>query len=284
MTDLNALKEQRTALEAELEELEASLPGLEEAVATAPTNWSHLAMETGSPQATAAREELEATRSRIQIIAPNSYGNGALDRLDKQIAHIEAVAKADERISKASADEKEAGERVARLSASIARIAQRVEEMHATENSGEEAAREAEREAAQAIAKATATGDEKAGSAAQAKMNKAIDAARSAKSMREANLPLISAFEAESAALEKQLATARREEDTARQARRRATAAKLGDEWDRAVGVLTAIGARLIAEGGVGYPLNKLKLPMFAPGEKVIDHDDLRAQAKGAAA
>ncbi|WP_312842436.1 hypothetical protein [Stutzerimonas nitrititolerans] len=284
MTDLNALKDQRAALQAELEELEASLPALEEAVATAPTNWSHLAMPIGSPQSTAAREELEAARTRIQIIAPNSYGNGALDRLDKQIAHIEAVAKADERISQASAEEKEAGERVARLSASIGRIAQRVEEMQTAELSAEESAQEAEREAAQAIAKATASGDEKATSAAQAKMNKAIDGARSAKALKEANLPLISAMEAETAALEKQLATARREEDTARQTRRRASAAKLGEEWDKAVDVLVAIGARLIAEGGVDYPLNKLKLPTFAPGKKTIDHDTLRAHAKGEAA
>lgn len=284
MTDLNALKEQRAALVTELEQLEASLPALEEAVATAPTNWSHLAMETGSPQGTAAREALMAAQSRIRIIASNCYGNGALDRLDKQIAHIEAVAKEDEQIGKATVEEKEAGERVARLSASIGRIAQRVEEMQTAELSAEESAREAEREAAQAIAKATASGDEKATGAAQAKMNKAIDGARSAKALKEANLPLISAMEAETAALEKQLATARREEDAARQIRRRASAAKLGEEWDKAVDVLVAIGARLIAEGGVDYPLHKLKVPTFAPGDKVIDHDVLRAQAKGEAA
>ncbi|MEN2506886.1 hypothetical protein V8Z77_08235 [Stutzerimonas stutzeri] len=284
MTDLNALKDQRAALVAELEELEASLPALKEAVTTAPSNWSHLAMPIGSPQSKAAHEALEAATTRIQIIAPNVYGTGALDRLGTQIAHIEAVATADERISRASAEEKEAGEQVARLSASIERIAQRGEEMHTKAQSAEEVARAAEREAAQAMAKATATGDDKARSAAQDKMNKAIDAVRAAQSMREANLPLITAFEAELAALEKQLATARREEDTARQARRSATAAKLGDEWDRAVGVLTAIGARLISEGGVSSPLNQLKLPMFAPGEKVIDHDYLRAQAKAEAA
>lgn len=284
MTDLNALKEQRAALAAELEELEASLPALKEAVATAPSNWSHLAMPIGSPQSKAAREALEAATTRIQIIAPNVYGNGALDRLEKQIAHIEAVAKADERISIASAEEKETGEQVARLSASIARIAQRGEELHTKAQSAEEVARAAEREAAQAMAKATATDDEKARSDAQAKMNKAIDAVRAAQSMREANRPLISAFEAETLALEKQLATARCAENAAREARRSAIAAKLGSEWDQAVGVLTAIGVRLISEGGVSSPLNRLELPMFAPGEKVIDHDYLRAQAKAEAA
>lgn len=284
MTDLNALKEQRAALEAELEKLEASLPALEEAVATAPTNWSHLGMEIGSPEGTAAREAVAAAQSRIQCIAHNDYGSGALDRLDQQIAHIEALASADERISKASADEKEAAARTARLEASIARIAQRIEEMHTAEQSAKESAQEAEHEAAQAMAKATASGDEKAASAAQAKMNKAIEGARSAKAMQEANLPLISAMEAETAALEKQLAAAQREEDASRQARRRASAIKLGNEWDQAVGVLVAIGARLITEGGIAYPLNKLKLPTFAPGDKVIDHDALRAHANGQAA
>ena len=284
MTDLNALKDQRAALAAELEELEANLPALREAVATAPTNWSHLAMPIGSPQSKAAHEALEAATTRIQIIGDSAGSLGAIGRLDQQIAHIEAVAKADEQIGKASADEKEAGERVARLSASIARIVQRVGEMRATEDDAEQSALEAEREAAQAIAKATASGDDKAAAAAQAKMNKAVDGARSAKAMREANLPLIGAFEAESAALEKQLLTARREEDTARQARRRAMAAKLGDEWDRAADALTAIGARLISEGGVRHPLDKLELPLFAPDRKALDYDALRELARSVAA
>ncbi|MFV0455751.1 MAG: hypothetical protein ACK5NQ_12320 [Pseudomonas sp.] len=284
MTDLKALKEQRAALEAELEELEASLPALEDAVATAPTNWSHLAMETGSPQSDAAREALMAAQSRIQLIAPNDYSTGAIDRLDQQIAHLEALANADKQISKAAAEENEAANRCARLSTSISRIAQRIEDMHAAEHSAEESAQEAEREAAQAVAKATASGDEKALSAAQAKMNKAIDAVRSAKAVKESNLPLISAMDAETAALEKQLVVAQREEDTARRARRSASAIKLGNEWDQAVSVLVAIGARLITEGGIDYPLTKLKLPTFAPGDKVIDHSELRAKARSEAA
>lgn len=284
MTELNALLEQRAALEAELEKLEASLPALEEAVATAPTNWSHLAMETGSPQGEAARVALMAAQSRMQIIAHNDYGSGALDRLDQQIAHLEALANAEEQISKAAAEENEASERCARLSASISRIAQRIEEMHTAEHSAEESAQEAEREAAQAVAKATASGDEKALNAAQAKMNKAVDAARSAKAMKESNVPLISAMDAETAALEKQLAMAQREEDAARRARQRASAIKLGNEWDQAVSVLVAIGARLITEGGIDYPLTNLKLPTFAPGGKVIDHGELRAKACSEAA
>jgi hypothetical protein len=284
MTDLNALKEQRDALEAELAELEANLPGLRHAVETAPTDWNYLAHPIWSPEATAAREALSAAEVRIQILAGGSRSLGEIGRLEEQIAHIEAVACADEQISKTAKEKQEAAARCARLSASLERIARQLESIRAEHAQASEAAQVAEREAAQAIAKATASGDTKASNAAQAQMKKAIDDARAVSTAQDTNKALVSALEAEAAALEKQLVTAQREEDAAHRAWQSASATKLGNEWDQVVDTLAAIGARLVSEGGVQYELRDLNLPMFAPDRKRVDFDSLKELARGQAA
>lgn len=284
MTDLNALKEQRDALEAELAELEANLPGLIHAVETSPLAWNQYGHTISTPESNAAREALEKARTRIQLLSSNGWSEGAISRLNKQIAHIEAVACADEQISKRAKEKQEAAARCARLSASLERIARQLESIRAEHAQASEAVQEAEREAAQAIAKATASGDTKASNAAQAQMKKAIDDARAVSTAQDTNKALVSALEAEAAALEKQLVAAQREEEAAHRAWQSASATKLGNEWDQVVDTLVAIGTRLVSEGGVQYELKSLKLPLFAPERKDVDFDQLRALARGQAA
>lgn len=284
MTDLNALKEQRDALEAELAELEANLPGLIHAVETSPLAWNQYGHTISTPESNAAREALEKVRTRIQLLSSNGWSEGAISRLNKQIAHIEALACADEQISKTAKEKQEASARCARLSASIDRIAQQLESIRSEYAQAAEAAQVAEREAAQAIAKATASGDTKASNAAQAQMKKAIDDARAVSTAQDTNKALVSALEAEASALEKQLVTAQREEEAAHRAWQSASATKLGNEWDQVVDTLVAIGTRLVSEGGVQFELKSLKLPLFAPERKEVDFDQLRALARGQAA
>lgn len=284
MTDLNALKEQRDALEAELAELEANLPGLRHAVETAPLTGNKFGWQIPTPERNEASAAVTQAEARIRQIARHNIHGSLLGDLDTRIAHIEALACADEQISKTAKEKQEAAASCARLSASIDRIAQQLESIRSEHAQAAEAAQVAEREAAQAIAKATASGDTKASNAAQAQMKKAIDDARAVSTAQDTNKALVSALEAEASALEKQLVTAQREEEAAHRAWQSASATKLGNEWDQVVDTLVAIGTRLVSEGGVQFELKSLKLPLFAPERKEVDFDQLRALARGQAA
>lgn len=277
MKNLNELQQQRETLLAEQLELAATLPALEEAERTAPNNWNHLGHPIGSPEKTAATEQRQEAEQGLAHIA------SSVERIDKDIAYLELLAAADADISAANTDAQQAGERVKRLTDSSHRIAAQIAQILSDEGQATEAARLAEQLAAKEMATATASGDSKASKEAQAMMTEAIGATRAAKAQIEANQPLVSALEAEASALSEQLEAARKQEEAAIGSGRRASCTKLGAEWDRAAEVLKAIGASLVSNG-TRYPLTALKLPTFAPGDKVITHEELRAIASSKAA
>jgi hypothetical protein len=277
MKTLNELQEHRAALVAEQIELTATLPALEEAERIAPVNWNYLGNPIGSPEKTAAMERRHEVEQCLTSMA------STVARIDKDIAYLELLASADSEIAAARTEAQQAGECAKRLTDSSHRIAERMAQIHSDEEQATEDANLAEQVAAQEMAKATASGDSKASKAAQARMIEAIEATRAAKAQTEANLPLVSALEAEARALAEQLETARKQKGTAIESGRRATCTRLGAEWDQAAGILQTIGASLVNQG-VRYPLTGLKLPTFAPGDKTITHDHLRAIASKEAA
>lgn len=270
MKNLNELQQQREALIAEQIEFAAALPALEEAERTSPTDWNFLGNPIGSPAKTAATERRQEAEQCLANIATT------VGKLDKEIAYLELLAAADSEIAAANTEAQQAGERVKRLADSSHRIAEQIARILSDEGQATEVARLAEGLAAQQMAKATASGDSKASKAAQALMTEAIVAIRAAKAQTEANQPLVSALEAEASALAEQLDAARKQEESAIASGRRASCIKLGAEWDQTAAALKAIGASLVSNG-TRYPLTGLKLPTFAPGNKLITHDDLRA-------
>ncbi|MGX5217495.1 hypothetical protein ACVTMO_02400 [Pseudomonas segetis] len=277
MKDLNVMQQTRTALLAEQEELNAQLPELLEIERTAPKDWNYLGHPVSTPEGDIATQKRMDVSGRVESITSK------IKRLDQDIAYLELLERSEQDIAQARAKKQEAHERVERLLTSTQRIAERVEQIHHDEELADEQARLAEQEAAELMAKATASGDSKASKAAQVKMDEAITAARLATEKREHNQPLIRALESESAALEELLTAARKEESDAMSAERSAMCRKLGAQWDEASAALKAIGVELVKQD-VRYPLTRLNIPTFAPGDHSITHDALLNAARSKAA
>ncbi|MFI8480147.1 hypothetical protein ACIGCM_06210 [Pseudomonas sp. NPDC078700] len=277
MKDLNAMQQTRTALLAEQEELNAQLPELLEIERTAPLNWNFLGNPVSTPEGDRATQIRMDAEGRVDSIISE------VKSLDQKIAYLELLAVTEQNIDQANLKKQEAHERVERLLTSTQRIAERLEQIHHDEELADEQARLAEQEAAELMAKATASGDNKASKAAQVKMDEAIMSARLATEKREHNQPLIRALESESAALEELLTTARQEESEASSAERSAICTKLGAQWDEASEALQAIGVEL-AKQNVQWPLTRLNIPTFAPGNRSITHDALLRVARSKAA
>ncbi|MFI8482898.1 hypothetical protein ACIGCM_20250 [Pseudomonas sp. NPDC078700] len=268
MKDLNAMQQTRTALLAEQEELNAQLPELLEIERTAPKDWNYLGHAVSTPEGDVATQNRMDVSGRVDSIT------SAVKRLDQDIAYLELLEATEQNIAQAKGKKQEAHERVERILASTQRITETLAQIHSDEELADEQARLAEQEAAELMAKATASGDSKASKAAQIKMDEAIKEAHSATKKREHNQPIIRALESESTALEELLATARKEESDARSAERSAMRTKLGAQWDEATAALKAIGVELVTQD-VRYPLTRLHIPTFAPGNVSITHDDL---------
>lgn len=265
--DLNQLKQQRRDLIDERERLEADLPSLEGAIEKAPTEW-HLGNVAGSEESREARAALSTAEARIRSIASN------LQQIDECIAYLGNLASATDRIALAMQQEKDAAARVASIAESLARVRNHLDQLQINTEQSLQQARDVETAAAQEMARATASGDKKAGKAAQAQVDAAGQAAKAARASAEANAPLVAALEAETAALTDQLAEAQRAESAAQDEQREAICIRLGAKWDSAAATLAGIGAQLVAQGMRDH-LSGLKLPTFAPGSQTITLTDL---------
>ncbi|KIQ03914.1 MULTISPECIES: hypothetical protein [Pseudomonas] len=277
MQELNELKQELATLTTDKESLELRYAELQKVESEAPQNWSHLGNAVGSSEFYAAQEQRMTAGMQLDEV------KSRIERLNRRIQYLEQLAGANKAILAANEAELLARQSVERLEASAKRIAGKLTEMRKANRTAFEQASHAEQEAAQSIATAASSGEPTAEKAAQTKMAKAAEGMAKVKAERQANQPLLRAFEAEATTISGQLEVAQEQLRSAIAASSRAMALKLGADWDQAAGALVAIGAELIKHGA-GHQLTSLKVPTFAPGNRTYTQYELRDLANGKAA
>lgn len=269
MSELKDLKKELATLEAEHAALGVRYAELEKEEDEAPKKWNFIGNPIGSPELYAAQE------ARSDVGVQMQHAENRMAWLSTRIRYLEELAGADAAIAKAQSSEQVKSERVARIGESLSRVIEQLEQLNAEAVQAIEQRQKDEQEAAQALATATASGDNKALDIAKTQMSTAVDAGRESRAKQEANMPFISALEAEAEALRQQLSSAQDEQRKAASVVNAAQRLKKGAEWDRAVAVLVEHGMELVALG-VDYQLSALDVPTFAPGGSKVNRDSLR--------
>ncbi|MNZ23755.1 hypothetical protein D3C78_408800 [compost metagenome] len=264
---------EKASVIAKLEKLKEALPGLQRAEREAPVTRNFL----GNPIPTA--EARAATAARQEVAGEIAALEGRLIWLDQQISHMEQVVNADAQIAEGQKLEVNAQGKVDRLSDSIQRVRQRVEQIQQEQQQAEATAANDLLGAVQTLAKATASGEASAMTAAQAAVQAATVACRQAGLGAENNAALLAALEAEAEALRLESDHAESELTAARNKVKAGLRAKYGAEWDKLADELFKVGAKL-ASVAVQYPLSQVKVPRLRPGAASFDYADLLSAAR----
>lgn len=233
----------------------------------------------GSYYSPADQAPNRVTVNQVPQSAEMSKAIGSLERsisdmrsvlagLDRKIAFLVEVASADNALQAAREDLAEAEDTAAELERKRRLVSQKLQHIQAEYDGELESARALENEATDAYASAVGEGDAKAESAATAKLRKATAALQEAQAKQPGMQKVIDALEAESNALDSQLAAAIAVAAEARNGMYRAAAIKLGVQWDKVATELVEIGGKLLAAqqlcGMASKPMDDLHVPLFS--------------------
>lgn len=234
----------------------------------------------------------ELQQQRADLMARLEALDGTQDeqvapRIEKQIAQLEQLISAPERLAAADAAEKDATAQSERLATSRKLVTDRIEQLRNDAALAIESAKFAEQGAADEIAQAVASADNKAAKIAQGKMDAASEAIRAALASANTGESLVRALEAQAAALEQQMEAAQQRSQEARTTARSAQRLMLSAEWDAAAEHLATIGAQLVnlLPSHGYYCMKALNVPMYlVQNQYPLTREDLLRMSDGKAA
>lgn len=234
----------------------------------------------------------ELQQQRTDLVAQLEALDGTQDeqvapRIEKQIAQLEQLISAPERLAAADAEEKDAAAQSGRLAESHKLVTDRIEQLRNEAAQAIESAQLAEQGAADEIAKAVAGGDNNAAKIAQGKMDAAGKAIRAAQTCADAGNSLIRALEAQAEALTQQMEAAQQRAQVARTNAHSAQRLMLSAEWDAAAEHLATIGAQLVnlLPNHGYYCMKALNVPMYlVKNQYPLTREDLLRMSDGKAA
>jgi hypothetical protein len=201
---------------------------------------------------------------------------------DKVLAYWRSVEESGTMAASAKQAAEDAEARGDELEARTARLRLRIEAMQFESETAEKQAIDAESVATQSYAAALSIGDEKAGKAALAEIQKAQAAVSAVQSKARSDASIIEALTQEIKSLEQQAAAAREEADTQRKAAHGAQLIGLQAQWDETAETLLAVGrkiAQVADTGGLPTGLSRLRVPVFSPERDYIGENDIREVA-----
>lgn len=275
---MNELKKQREELIAERDALEANIPVQLAAWRDTPNVW-HNGNCVGSPEATAAMEEISADESRVRSITAE------LEKLDNEISYRESLENAEQTKTQARQLMSDSTSAVSMLEGKRGLLFGRLQAIQKDMELALEAARQAELDAANLYARSIASGDSKGEKTANSEMQKASNQLVEADEHARRQELLTTALQAEIDSLDAQIAHAQKQGHEAQSAALAATEIALGDEWNHLAEQLVVVGARILAanrhRGGAGMALSRLSIPGFGPSARELQRDDVLDSSKG---
>jgi hypothetical protein len=267
--------EQRAELVQEIEQLETQLTSLRVQHDGMLVRYRTTGFQMPIAGSNEVREQITQAEYQLGILRDR------LAQHDKIAAYRRDVEEAGTRAEAARQAAGIAEARVTEFEARTARLRLRIEAMQSESETAEKQAADAESVATQSYATALSVGDEKAGKAALAEIQKAQAAVSVARDRAATNERVISALRAEIEELERQAADARAEADAQRGAMIEADLVGLRAEWDRVAGSLLDIGAQMArVAGGRSIGLYKLHIPLFSPNSHGISESDIFRRAE----
>ena len=270
---MKELKKQRDELITERDVLEASIPELRATWQGMPSNWDHRGNCVGSPEKTAAMNKCAGAEARLRSIS------GHLERIDREISYQDRLANAKQVKAKARQVMSDSANAVAALESTRRLVLERLQAIKKETGLAIERAQQAELDAANLYARSIATGDREGEKAASSEMPKAstllIEAGEHA---RRQDL-IVAALQAEIDTLDTQIADAQQQHSQAQDNALTAAELALGEEWNRLVKQLAAVGSRILAvdhhRGSGGLMLSDLSIPIFGPSSRDLRREDV---------
>ncbi|MCO7633679.1 hypothetical protein NJF54_17765 [Pseudomonas guariconensis] len=276
---MKELKKQRDELIAERDSLEDSIPGLRAAWEATPNNWDRHGNCIGSPERTAAMNELSSAEGRLRSIP------GAIDRIEREISYQESLANAKQAKTKARQVMSDSVKTITSLESTRTLVLERLQAIQKESNLAIDRAQQAEIEAAKLYARNVATGNSEGVKAANIAMERASTLLIEADEHARRQELIVAALQAEIEALDAQISKTKLECSHAQDNALGAAALALGDEWNRLAKHLAAVGSRILAadhhRGSGGMMLSDLSIPLFGPSARELDRDDVLEGAKG---
>ncbi len=275
---MKELKKQRDELIAERDSLEDSIPGLRAAWEATPSNWDRHGNCIGSPESTAAMNKLSSAEGRLRSIP------GAIERIEREISYQESLANAKQAKTKARQVMSDSVKIITSLESTRTLVFERLQAIQKESNLAIERAQQAEIEAANLYARNVATGNSEGEKAAGTAMERASTLLIEADEHARRQELIVAALQAETEALDAQISKAKQESSQAQDSALRAAALALGDEWNRLVKQLAAVGSRILAvdhhRGSGSMMLSDLSIPLFGPSARELDRDDVLEGAR----
>jgi len=276
---MKELKKQRDALISERDALEASIPGLRAAWQTMPSNYDHRGNCIGSPESRAAMDKLSNAEGRLRSIP------GAIERIDLEISYQERLANAKQVKAEARQVMSDSANTVAALENTRRLVLERLQAIQKETDLAIERAQKAEVDAANLYARSVATGDSAGEKAATNEMQKASTLLIEADEHARRQDLIVAALQAEIDTLDTQIADAQQQRSQAQDNALVAAELVLGEEWNRLVKQLAAVGSKILAanrhRGGGGMQLIELSIPGFGPSSRELRRNDVLDGAEG---
>lgn len=270
---MNDLKQQRTALIAERETLENSLPVLDAEWRNAPSNYSPIGNMIGSPEKSEAMDRYSSAECRLRAIPSE------LDRIEQKIAYLERIEEVGKTQTESIQTMSEASAEVEALERTRSHLSERFQTIESEAEHSLGKAQQAERDAASLYARSLASGDSEGEKAATSEIQKAAkQLATTGEHVRRQEL-VLTALQAELDAIGAKILSAQRRGDDAKKAALNAIALELDEEWNAVTKQLVTVGAKMLVvsyeKGGMGDAFSRLEVPRFGPFLSTLDRSEL---------